>query len=98
MTVRTIRAACSVRTGFWVYIPHIGVRHPEDAMPYAKQAEAVLAAWRAVERELAKLDRDLPDAKLLEIEAARLREEYAALTEAARDAHRPEPPPWPVGS
>jgi hypothetical protein len=65
-------------------------------MPYQRRAEAVLAEWREVERELARVtDLDSLDAEELRAEAARLRNEYQALIDAAIVAQKPEPPPFP---
>jgi hypothetical protein len=65
-------------------------------MPYQRRAEVVLAEWREVERKLGQvMDMDSPDAEDLRAEAARLRNEYQALIDAAIVAQRPEPPPFP---
>ena len=66
-------------------------------MPYQREALIVLAMWRDVERELASADPGSHEAEDLEAEAARLRDEYQRLIEAARAHHRPEPPPLPDG-
>lgn len=64
-------------------------------MPYQREAEIVLAMWREVERELARATPGSIEAETLQAEASRLREEYLRLIEAAREHHRPEPPPLP---
>ena len=64
-------------------------------MPYQKLAEAVLAEWREIERQLDALG---PDAAAYEgalAEANRLRDEYHRLIEDAIAHHRPVPPPFP---
>lgn len=66
-------------------------------MPYLREAEIVLAMWREVERELTAATPGSIDAETLQAEAARLRAEYLRLIEAAREHHRPEPPPLPDG-
>jgi hypothetical protein len=64
-------------------------------MPYQREAEIVLALWRDVERELASAPPGSHRAEELEADAARLRDEYQRLIQAAREHHRPEPPPLP---
>ena len=64
-------------------------------MPYQRAAEVVLAKWREVERQLADTPGHSPEAEVLQAEAARLRDEYQALVQAARENDRPEPPPFP---
>ncbi len=64
-------------------------------MPYQKEGEIVIAMWRDVERRLAEPGLEDAEAEHLRIEAARLRDEYRRLVQAARDHHRPEPPPLP---
>jgi hypothetical protein len=64
-------------------------------MPYRFRAEAVLAKWREVERELAGVLPGSPEAEHLAGEAARLRDEYAAVIEAAKAEEPPIPPPFP---
>ena len=65
-------------------------------MPYQRLAQAVLARWREIERQIAELPVDSPEADELKLESYRLREEYQALIEQAVAEHRPEPPAWPV--
>jgi hypothetical protein len=67
-------------------------------VPYQRAAEVVLAKWREVERQLAEVPVDSPEAEVLQAEAARLRDEYQALIRVARDDDRPEPPPFPEPS
>ncbi len=62
-------------------------------MPYQREGEIVLAMWRDVERRLEAAERDSAEAESLQLEAARLRDEYTRLIEEARRHHRPEPPP-----
>jgi hypothetical protein len=65
-------------------------------MPFQRRAEVVLAEWREVERKLAgSADLDSADAEDLRADAARLRDEYQALVDAAIHAQRPQPPPFP---
>jgi hypothetical protein len=64
-------------------------------VPYQREAEIVLAAWRDVERELKDTPEDSPAAEYLHGEVRRLRDEYRRLIDAAREHHRPEPPPIP---
>jgi hypothetical protein len=64
-------------------------------MPYAKEAEVVLAMWREIERNLAKAEPGSVEAERLESDAALLRGEYQRLIELAREHHRDEPPPFP---
>jgi hypothetical protein len=67
-------------------------------MPYQSQAAAVLVRWRTIERALAETIPGSPETEALQAEAMRLRDEYQALTQAARESDRPEPPPFPEGS
>lgn len=67
-------------------------------MPYQREGEIVLAMWRDIERQLAEADPDSAEAEDLRLEAARLRDEYQQLIQAARAHHRPEPPPLPIES
>jgi hypothetical protein len=64
-------------------------------VPYRQEAELVLAMWRDVRRALAGASPHAPETKLLEEDAARLRDEYLRLIERARATGRPEPPPFP---
>jgi hypothetical protein len=64
-------------------------------MPYAKEAEVVLAIWREIERDLAKAEPGSDEEDRLHAEAMRLRDEYQRLVGLARAAGRPEPAPWP---
>jgi hypothetical protein len=65
-------------------------------MPYAREAEIVLAMWREAERALAVAAPGSDEEEQLQAEAVRLRNEYQRLIEAARPANRPVPPPWPA--
>lgn len=70
------------------------LRHP-CAMPYKREAEAVLAMWREVERDLDATPPNSDERARLTDEWARLRAEYQRLTELAQEHHRPGPAPWP---
>jgi hypothetical protein len=58
-------------------------------MPHSGEAEAVLARWRAVERELSLAEPGSDEAEELEAEAARLQEEYRRLIDQAHERQRP---------
>lgn len=64
-------------------------------MPFAKEAEVVLAMWREVERQLSEFEAGTPEAEALQSDASLLRDEYQRLVELARQHHRAEPPPFP---
>lgn len=64
-------------------------------MPYRRAAEVVLAKWREVERQLAELDAEDPDAEALQADAARLEHEYQALVELIAKMDSSESPPLP---
>ena len=64
-------------------------------MPFAREAEVVLAMWRESERRLADLPAGAPEIEALEAEIKLLRDEYQRLVELAREHHRVEPPPFP---
>jgi isocitrate dehydrogenase len=64
-------------------------------MPYQREAEIVLAAWREAERKLAKAVSGTDEEEELVADLARFRDEYQRLIRAAREHHRPEPPPFP---
>jgi hypothetical protein len=64
-------------------------------MPYAREAEIVLAMWRDIERQLKATDPGSDEEERLQADAARLRDEYRRLIDAARAAQRPLPAPWP---
>jgi hypothetical protein len=64
-------------------------------MPYQRLAQAVLAQWRDVERQLADLSPESPEADALKLESYRLREEYQHLIDQAIAYHRPQPPAFP---
>ena len=65
-------------------------------MPYKREAEGVLAKWREVERALADVAPDLPEAHRLMAESTRLRDEYQRLVAEAIANQRPVPPPFPA--
>jgi hypothetical protein len=64
-------------------------------MPFAREAEVVLAMWRDVERSLAATPPRSAEARRLQDEIELLRQEYQRLTDLAREHHRVEPPPLP---
>ncbi|MFL5708272.1 MAG: hypothetical protein ACJ77Y_04675 [Chloroflexota bacterium] len=64
-------------------------------MPYQREAEAVLAMWREIERSLAAATPGSAEEERLRSDAALLRDEYQRLVEQARLHHRAEPPPFP---
>ena len=65
-------------------------------MPYRNEAVAVLSMWRDIERVLNSIPRESDEALKLLDEWARLRIEYARLSDLARKQHRPLPEPWPA--
>lgn len=67
-------------------------------MPYQREAEAVLAMWREIERELAQVEPGTPEAERLQTHAVLLRDEYQRLIREAEAHHRPVPPPFPEAS
>ena len=62
-------------------------------MPYQREAQVVLAAWREAERELEHAAPGSPEQESLIADIERMRTEYRRLIVLAREAHRPEPPP-----
>ena len=64
-------------------------------MPYQREAEAVLAMWREVERSLTTAEPGTPEEERLRADAALMRDEYQRLIEQAREHHRDVPPPFP---
>jgi hypothetical protein len=64
-------------------------------MPYQREAIIVLEMWRDVERQLGKAAPGSVEARQLELEAARLRDEYQRLVKEALRHSRPVPPPFP---
>lgn len=70
----------------------------DASMPYQSQAAAVLIRWRIIQRALAETIPGSLEADDLQAEAMRLRDEYQALIEGARDNDRPVPPAFPEGS
>jgi hypothetical protein len=69
----------------------------ERSVPYQREAEIVLAAWREAERKLAQAPAGSDEEEELVADLARYRDEYHRLIRAAREHHRPEPPPFPGG-
>jgi hypothetical protein len=64
-------------------------------VPYQLEAQAVLAMWREVERDLQEAEPGSLETEGLQGEAARLRDEYQRLIDLAVAHHRPVPPPLP---
>ena len=64
-------------------------------MPYQAEAKIVLDMWREVERQMHDAQIDSAELEYLQAEAARLRDEYQRLVEAALRFGRPVPPPFP---
>ena len=64
-------------------------------MPYQREAEAVLAMWREIERSLAQAEPGSPEAERLQSDAVLLRDEYQRLIREAQEQDRPLPPPFP---
>ena len=64
-------------------------------MPFAREAEIVLAMWREAERGLARAEPGSAEENRLRADVALLRDEYQRLVELAREHHREEPPPFP---
>ena len=67
-------------------------------MPYQREAEAVLAMWREIERSLAAAEPGSDEEERLRADAALLRNEYQRLIEQAQLHHRDVPPPFPETS
>jgi predicted aminopeptidase len=76
---------------FWVR--DIGEPEGAGTVSHQRAAEAVIARWREVERQLAETPEG-PEAEDLRAEAAKLRDEYQALIHAAQDADRGVAPPF----
>ena len=64
-------------------------------MPYQREAEAVLAMWREIERSLANVEPGSAEAERLQTDAALLRDEYQRLIREAISHDRPVPPAFP---
>jgi hypothetical protein len=64
-------------------------------MPYQREAEIVLTAWREAERKLANVVPGSDEEEATIADLARYRDEYQRLIRAAREHMRPEPPPFP---
>ena len=64
-------------------------------MPYQREAEAVLAMWREIERSLADAEPGSPEVERLQSDAMLLRDEYQRLIREAIAHERPVPPPFP---
>lgn len=65
-------------------------------MPYQREAEVVLTVWREAERKLADAEPGSAEEEEIVADLARMRDEYQRLIQRAREAHRPEPPPFPA--
>ena len=64
-------------------------------MSHRQEADAIVAEWREVHRDIARALPASPEYVRLYREARRLREEYQSLIEAAWANLRPEHPPFP---
>ena len=65
-------------------------------MPYQREAEIVLAAWRGAEQILASTEIGSDEYEAALADFVRCREEYQRLMAEAVRHHRPEPPPPPA--
>ena len=65
-------------------------------MPYQREAEIVLAAWREAEQTLASTEIGSAEHEAALADFLRCREEYQRLMIEAARHHRPEPPPPPA--
>lgn len=63
---------------------------------YRHSGEAVVAAWREVQRDILAVEPGSAEYRRLYLEAKRLRAEYEELISAARTNLRPGPPPFPA--
>lgn len=61
-------------------------------MSSQREAEAVLATWREIERSLAKAEPGSPEAERLQANAALLRDEYQRLVSETLEANRAASP------
>jgi hypothetical protein len=64
-------------------------------VPYQREAEAVLAMWREIERSMAEVEPGSPEFERLASDAALLRDEYQRLIREALAHDRAVPPAWP---
>jgi hypothetical protein len=64
-------------------------------LSHQREAEAVLAMWREIERSLAEALAGSPEAERLQSDAALLRDEYQRLMREAIVDERPVPPAFP---
>jgi hypothetical protein len=64
-------------------------------MPYQREAEAVLAMWRVIERSLAEVEPGSAEAERLQTDAALMRDEYQRLMREAITHDLPVPPAFP---
>lgn len=65
-------------------------------MPDQRDAAAVIADWRTVERDLEAAQDGTVEAERLTADSVRLRYEYQRLIETAWEDNRPAPPPFPT--
>jgi len=64
-------------------------------MPYQREAEIVLAAWREADQVLASTDVGSEEYEAALVDYLRCRDEYQRLISEAVRHDRPEPPPPP---
>ena len=64
-------------------------------MPHQKEAEAVLATWREIERALVRAEPGSAEAERLQADAALLRDEYQRLVDEVVDQDRAGSPAFP---
>jgi hypothetical protein len=67
-------------------------------MQHQREAEALLAMWREIERSLARVEPGSAEAERLQTDAALLRDEYQRLVSEAIEEERPAPPAFPEPS
>jgi hypothetical protein len=67
-----------------------------DPVPYQREAEEILADWRAAERDLLAAAGDSLESKALQAEIGRLRDEYQQLVEEAQARANTGLPPSPA--
>jgi hypothetical protein len=60
-------------------------------VPYQREAEALLALWREIERSLVEAEPGSAEAELLQADAALMRDEYQRLIAEAVAHDRPVP-------
>jgi hypothetical protein len=67
----------------------------ETTVPHRVVAEQALARWRAAHARTDVASRDSPEWQDAHHEEQLAKADYEAAVEAARQAHLPEPPPFP---